>query len=340
MAAGDPIRIVESAYELLNDDEAWVRRLVEVAAPLGLGIGAYAFTYDVREPGRPRIGAMVGSGRSSDQQLGRDSLEAMPPPIFDSIFGPGPLVGLASQALGVFPEQVRQKVKGLWAKTGIADHVGIKGWNPSGEAVILGFAFDKPPELNARTVTTLSRIAVHLSAGIRLRRALQGWMPAPDEAATEAVLDPSGKLQEARDAARDAGARANLTRAVLAMERARGPLRKAAPETAVAIWHGLVDGRWTLIDHCESDGKRYLLARRNDPTVADPRSLGERERQVLAFVALGHSNKLIAYELGLTPSTIAGHIHSILAKLKLQSRRDLIQMFGTQRAPVPGPVQP
>lgn len=336
MASGDPIRIVESAYELLGDDEAWLSRLVEVAAPLGLGIGAYAFTYDVRKPGHPLIGPLVGSGRITDMQLGRASLEAMPPPIFDSIFGPGPLLGIASEQLSVFPEAVSRMVRQMWAAGGIHDHVGVKGWDPSGEAVILAFAFDKPPQLNGRLVTTLSRIAVHLSAGIRLRRALQGWLPGPDEPGTEAVLDPAGKVEHASDAARDSGARANLTRAVLAMERARGPLRQASPDTAVAIWHGLVDGRWSLIDHYESDGKRYLLARRNDPAVPDPRALGERERQVLAFVALGHSNKLIGYELGLTPSTVAGHIHSILDKLKLKSRRELIQMFGTRSAAARG----
>ena len=40
-------------------------------------------------------------------------------------------------------------------------------------------------------------------------------------------------------------------------------------------------------------------------TLAPDRALTPRERQVLGYAELGHSNKLIAYSLGLAPSTVA-----------------------------------
>jgi FixJ family two-component response regulator len=40
-------------------------------------------------------------------------------------------------------------------------------------------------------------------------------------------------------------------------------------------------------------------AKGHDFRLPDPRRLSRRERQVVAFAAIGHPNKLIAYELGL-----------------------------------------
>jgi DNA-binding CsgD family transcriptional regulator len=74
---------------------------------------------------------------------------------------------------------------------------------------------------------------------------------------------------------------------------------------AVALWRGLVAGRWSLVEHFERDGRRYYLAHKNDPELAPDRALTLREKQVLVYAELGYSNKLIAYSLGLSSSTVA-----------------------------------
>jgi DNA-binding CsgD family transcriptional regulator len=89
-----------------------------------------------------------------------------------------------------------------------------------------------------------------------------------------------------------------------------------------------VDGTWSLVDHVESDGRRWVLARRNAPGARDPKALSPRERDVLALAALGHSNKYVGYLLGLAPSTVAGHLAAAQRKLRLRSRSELIAMFG------------
>lgn len=68
----------------------------------------------------------------------------------------------------------------------------------------------------------------------------------------------------------------------------------------------MLAGRWSLIDQFERDGRRYYVARPNAPEPPDHDLEGfpGRERQVVALLALGRSNKAIAYELGLSPSTI------------------------------------
>jgi DNA-binding CsgD family transcriptional regulator len=82
----------------------------------------------------------------------------------------------------------------------------------------------------------------------------------------------------------------------------------------------MVSGRWLLVDHVETDGRRCVLAHRNDPHVPDARGLTLRERQVLAYAALGHPNKVIAYELGLSISSISSHLASGRATLAFPSR--------------------
>ena len=52
--------------------------------------------------------------------------------------------------------------------------------------------------------------------------------------------------------------------------------------------------------------------------------LSSRERAVALLIGGGLSNKEVARELGLSPSTVKVHAHNILQKLGLRSRRDLI----------------
>ncbi|MGL5749656.1 MAG: response regulator transcription factor [Paraclostridium sp.] len=49
-----------------------------------------------------------------------------------------------------------------------------------------------------------------------------------------------------------------------------------------------------------------------------------RERSVLGYVAKGLSNRVIAENLGVTDYTIKKHVSSILTKLKLKNRQDII----------------
>ena len=49
-------------------------------------------------------------------------------------------------------------------------------------------------------------------------------------------------------------------------------------------------------------------------------ALTEREREVLAEIARGRSNREIARELGLSEKTVKAHVSSILAKLAVADR--------------------
>jgi DNA-binding NarL/FixJ family response regulator len=63
--------------------------------------------------------------------------------------------------------------------------------------------------------------------------------------------------------------------------------------------------------------------------------ISPREREVLALVAEGRSNKAIAEVLYVAPSTIKTHVTSLLTKLEADNRAQLAAI-AAQRALVPG----
>jgi DNA-binding CsgD family transcriptional regulator len=110
-------------------------------------------------------------------------------------------------------------------------------------------------------------------------------------------------------------------------------IRREQPERALELWHALISGRWSIIDHVDTDGKRFIVARRNDVSLEHPTALQRNERLVVLYAAWGHSNKLIAYELGLAPSTISVLLRTALRKLRLRTRADLLRLFSGAGAP-------
>ncbi len=53
--------------------------------------------------------------------------------------------------------------------------------------------------------------------------------------------------------------------------------------------------------------------------------LSEREREVLQYVARGHTYKEIGEELFISPKTVENHVRNILGKLHLNRRQELIR---------------
>ena len=97
------------------------------------------------------------------------------------------------------------------------------------------------------------------------------------------------------------------------------------PELAVALWDAVLTGLWTIVDLADSDGRRFVLARRNDGTSQG--GLTAREREIVHLTARGFSGKYVAYELGLAQSTVSESLRAALAKLGLRTRYELAAVF-------------
>jgi DNA-binding NarL/FixJ family response regulator len=69
---------------------------------------------------------------------------------------------------------------------------------------------------------------------------------------------------------------------------------------------------------------RYAQSLPTQPAESRPEGLTKREMEVVGLVSLGLSNRQIAERLVITERTAAAHVHSILEKLDLASRAQVV----------------
>lgn len=96
-------------------------------------------------------------------------------------------------------------------------------------------------------------------------------------------------------------------------------LKDMEPEAVLDSLKAAAQGRMALGERV-AEILADALRRESQPKLADSAKLTEREREILALIAVGHSNKLIARELKITEGTVKVHVKHLLHKLDLASR--------------------
>ncbi len=327
----DLLEIVEKAYVLEGSDAAWFDGIAEtVHANLPFrALGVFVNGYDISDPERPTFTEFHYAGvewlADSWTELAR-YFETDPERTRASY-------GSLDEGLGLeIPVPGGERLASAFRRLKIGDVYGVNGRNPSGQGCFVGIAL--PPRfgpIGPGMRRTFARIARHLAAAHRLRQRLAGLDATADPVAqADAVITANGKIERAVGAARSEEAREALRRSAVTLAAVRGRQRVDDPEKAVATWKALVDARWSLVDHFERGGSKYLVAHRNDCQPAPLALLTERERQVVALAAMGHANKSIAYDLGIATSTVGVLLSRALRRLGLRSRRELRRLYPTQ----------
>lgn len=318
----DLIGVVEAVYADAGDDTAWLRGIIDASFPIvdvGLGTLAYTFIAD------PKAGVSIIDA-SATGAYGAELLESAY--CMQAEAGPRAMVAFQSQVsllteVAIPPhvddDFIERHFKRLGGIGNAEDVLGIVAADSSGKGVVLSSFRPGKSRLSPAFRHRWQHVVAHLASGMRLRSAAE-------RPSDEAVLDGGGKLYDAFGKATSRDAQLALRQAARAIDRAR-VRRSRAPEEALEAWHALVDARWSLVDRFESDGRRYLIARPNPPRPPPIRPLTARERAVVALVALGRSNKLIAYELGLSVGTVGNYVTRAQQKLGMTSRAALIRMF-------------
>lgn len=307
------VAIVEHAYSAIHEGDRtrWIAASTEaLASMLDEGRGTLGYGYDAQ--GDPRTWSIttpyVTQGPPQLALAVTSTFAAAPESLLVPLYRASERAATASEIQGFTFDQLKVGDAAAFAKKlGVLDLVSIHAGDPAGRGAIFAIACAKRRELRPAERWALSRVGGHLAAAHRLVTAL---------APPVAVFEPSGKLLDAK-----AGARRNaepLRAAVRRIERAR--LRKTDTEEAMRLWRALVDGRYSLVDRFESDGKRFVVAYENAPGSVDPRGLTTKERAVAGLLAIGLPDKLIAYELGLGEGTVRAHVHAVLDKLGVPSR--------------------
>jgi DNA-binding CsgD family transcriptional regulator len=339
--AQDLLAVLEATYAGAVDEDTWLRGVLTAAGPwLDRGLGAMAHRFVHRDEtlwlgGQIGVGAAIDAGEAIARAWRErmDALWADPENrVMVQRFYPAAPVVSSFRELAQLDDDGMEELAssvGLSPTHHFGDAFGVVAGNPSGEGCVLysisGTALRGASARWTRAERALwLRIATHIATGYRLVR---------KEATVDAVLDPNGKVQHLEAGA--VASRETLVDAARAVERARGALRRTDPERAVAIWKGLVEGQWTLVDHFDHDGRRFVVARRNPPDARAWHTLTDSEMSVLYYAAHGHPYKLIAYELGIAVATVTNRLASAARKVGAASRFELVTAY--RAATTPGP---
>jgi DNA-binding CsgD family transcriptional regulator len=324
------IDFAEAAYNLERDGDDWLPALLEAGAPvLDHGLGVFALTCTRPPQSGPlvvdRLHAISGLEdlaervRRAERETPPDVLWALSRPTV-----PKTLSEAAGDQLDAFRFVMREFE---FAKDGL----GVSAFDPNGQGVYLIAPLPEVTTLSDRSRDRFQMLAAHFGSAYRLRRALTH--PGSDRESdlprgAEALIDPNGfRVLDAEGPAKSKDARAALREAAVQVDRARGRMRKEDPEKALELWKALVRGRWSTVDWFDSDGRRFVLGLPNAPAVSDPRGLTEREHQVVTYAITGQTNKLIAYQLGLSKGRVSTLISSAMRKLGVQTRAQLVKKF-------------
>jgi DNA-binding CsgD family transcriptional regulator len=324
---GDVLSIIEAGYAESADADEWLDgALAAMHAQLDQGGGVLARRFHV-QPTSLWQGATRAIGVAPEDVAATDRAAAwltdLPPleamAVARQMFPLAPVAARLSHLIG--PAMMTHLVTNF--SRPVTDSLGVIAADPSGHGCVFFRIEDKARPVSRRATDLWERTAAHLVTGYRLARERHGK--------TEAVLDPGGKvLHRENDVTRDDAS--TLSDAAKGIDRARGRLRRVDPERALALWKGLVSGRWSLVDHFDSDGRRFVVAKRNAITSHAWSALTEREGQILAYLAEGQAPKLIAYQLGLSTTTVSADLSRIMRKLSVGSRFELITAYRAHRS--------
>lgn len=314
MSSLDFIGAIERAYDHSTDRGTWLEDLTRLIAPSFCPGSAHttAFFFDCGGES-VQLGDFVSVGdvnyQRADYELQHEAGRSEGPPSI--VYECDPFT-LLSRVVGAEASARTIREAGMNAE----DALGLRAnLNPTSGVI---WTTHVPAGFRIRNRELWTRFAAHAGAALRLREAR-----GPDHAA--AILTPHGRLEHGTDDTVEA--REHLARAATDMDRARGKLRRVDPAEASALWRAMVQGEWTLVDWVDHDGKRFLLAHENRVVAPTARPLTRRERQVVACAAMGHANKLIAYDLGISPSTVAKLLTRAAKKLGVSGRVALIRAF-------------
>jgi DNA-binding CsgD family transcriptional regulator len=318
----DLVQVLEALYEVEQPRTSWLRGVIKAAgSTLDRGAGVAMILYDVSGDA-PKIDEIDAINvDASCFAMGIDTHN-------DAGFAESVLTSYRNNVCATAAEYVRdpqvlRAMRQCYARVGVQDQVLINGANSSGIGCALYVLSKTHLRLTAVERDLMTRIATHLSAAYRLQRLLEALNEG--DGLIDALLNIDGQVEHAEVAASSYEARRSLTTAVKLREWARASSGRGDPWRATSAWKPMVEGRWSLVDGYEPNGRRYIAARANEPLLIGPPMLSPRERQVAYLAGLGRSNKVIAYELGLAHATVRVLVARAAYKLGVRTRAEMLK---------------
>jgi len=300
------IDLAEAAYNFESCDSEWLPGILASGRPLldhGLGVagGIFARSRDGRTTVLRELHLIAVPERCARRL----------PRIAAGIPHDGAQSGICmtlSEAVG----ETHALTCGGWVSHGgfARDVLGLWATDALGAGVCIMAPLFEPTKLSMSTRRRWQAVGTHVSAGFRLRRALN------------AATDSSASVRVRSSIPSDF--RGTLRNAAVLADRTRGRSGPGDAEAALRLWHDVVEGRCSMVDWFESESRRFMLAVSNPAGTRDPHRLTKRETEVATYAALGETGKLIGSRLGLSASTVSGVLHDVMRKLRVRTQAELV----------------
>ena len=341
------LALMDRSYDVRAGDDAWVEGIASACALwLDDGEGVHAFRFDLGA-GAVASPTLVG-GDEAWREAWRETwwegfMRRVPPDTLRAMAAFGPVshttelwAAMAAQ-IPTFEELLTRGGRRALRASGAAAagmrypeslNVTAADADGVGMALCANRSSVAARPLPAPTRWVVSRLVAHVTAGLRLRKRL-GRRSLLDGA--EAVVDTKGKMVHLEPRAEVA--RAALRHAAADVVRAKRQ-QGEDPSAVLALWRALYAGEYTVVEAFDTDGRRFVVARANRPEPrrvtsgparrAEDEALSERDRRVLAMFGNGCANKLIAYQLAMSPSSVAASLARARRVLGASSSAELV----------------
>lgn len=326
---GDVAGLLEAMYRMDVPEPEWLAGACTALEPLVPGAQAVVGVAYRVVPGQEGFRPICVAGSEQAARLVADTAHQADLEFVTQALATDRRVAVLSQLFG--ERLPGTPVAAVLGQLGASDALALQtvSTGSAHEGVYFGVASAEPIVVSAPASATWHRVAAHLAATVRLRRG------GADAHPVEGVLTPDGRLEHAEGEGRGRAAREALSRAARAIDRVRTTSTRRDPAALLEAWRAIVERRWTLVDVVESDGRRYMLARVNPPAVVEHRALTARERQVAALLVQGVPQKAVAYELSMSPSTVAFHVKNIARKVGASTSTELVRLLAAGQAAPP-----
>ncbi|MCH2110312.1 MAG: helix-turn-helix transcriptional regulator [Polyangiaceae bacterium] len=356
VAKADVISFVEQSYEIYESEQQWLSSLCEVAIEIygpDWMRGAIGYHVNFEEDGRTWLSSIVGAGDYPEKVMrGLHKFNEMDTAIHQGkgsvgqkaaywalkkVYRAGQRLPLDIVLLSEINVPTTVATMGMKGATDMfcfrAPHLDGSGY------LIIALPFQRSASAAARNNEMNQMLSAHVQSAARLRNRLRVEQGKPSGTVLlensldvlpvdGAVVDSrSGRIVDADGDAQSTSMQEEIRYRVRQIDAARSH-SSGRGQDAVQLWQGLLSGQWSVVDRHDSDGRRYIVLHKNRENVRDPRGLTADEARVAIYAARGLSNKLIAYQLGISESSVASQLSSAFSKLKVQKRIALRKALG------------
>jgi len=111
-------------------------------------------------------------------------------------------------------------------------------------------------------------------------------------------------------------------------------LKKSTPEQLFSALRDIQNGDISISPYMAGRVIKDLLSTRENNDIDITTSLTPRQTEILELLSAGNTDNDIGDQLCISPSTVRHHVHSILQKLRLKNRMQLVMYFRNRKLPL------